>query len=812
MLPVHHLLNGNDDQGERTGQLAPLYAQYRPPITAFAALGPAHWPASADITSTQPDLILLIDRYGVCREYLTENALGATSLRDAHIGRTLAELFDQSLANQLHRCNRQLFATQQPQNCQLSILVDEQQHLLDARFTYCGPNRALLVLRDVTAQVARERLQHEREALLYTLIDDLPGVMFFQIALQPDCACHFTYLSAGVAASTGGYAAQAVLENPDLVIKQLFPADQRLLLDALCNLAATHLPVALEVRKHLPNGELRWSLFRAIYHTSLSNGSMVINGFEVDITEQKRSAEALHLRNRILESIPHGVMLTSCTEPDDPIVYVNPRFEQLTGYTAAEILGRNSRFLHGPETDPQMTMRLRTAIRQRESFMLELLNYRKDGTSFWNALSIAPLCDDNGLVTHYVGVQTDVTAFKALEAQFQQSQKMEAVGRLASGVAHDFNNILTIVNSYCEMILRRHNLDASVRRQIGQICEASERGAALTNQLLAFSRKQFITPVVLDLNQVITKMQKMITRLIGEDIIMHLQLAPQRPQLKIDLGQLEQVLMNLAVNARDAMPDGGILTIRVHTVVLSADRLPPLRANLPSAVLPALYPTLPYPAGNFVQISVYDTGEGMDEQTRRQIFEPFFTTKPVGKGTGLGLSTVYGIISQNGGFIEVESEVGRGTAFHLWLPQTEEQAVIVPHKDALATRLEEGTEAILVVEDDDQIRSLTTLILQEKGYTIFAAANSLEAAKMAEAALYPFDLLVTDLIMPGGNGLDLYALLAARQPALKVLFVSGYTHLELSQHELVLANNFLPKPFTLELLLHKVRDVLDRAP
>ena len=823
-------LISNDGSSAPPKQSSSRGHPYRPAIPAFATLGPTQWLVGVDETTPRPDLILLLDRYGVCREYLTEGIFGPTGQHDAQVGRTIAELFEPTLAQQLLRCNRQLFATQQAQSCQVATMVGEHQLMLEVRFTYCGTNRALVVLRDVTAQYEAEHLQHEREALLYSLIDNLPSAMLFQIIIapereqMPEREQYFTYVSAGVEQLSGGLSAQAVLENSALLLEQTLAADRLRLAAAQRNTVETGLPFAVQVRKQLPSGELRWSLIRATYHTTLPDGSAVINGFELDITEQKRSEEGLQLRNRILEIIPHGVLVADSCAPDHPITYVNPGFERLTGYSVAEVAGRNCRFLQGAETDPLTTARLRAAIQANESCMVELMNYRKDGTPFWNALTVAPLSDDTGTVTHMVGVQTDVTAFKLLEAQFQQAQKMEAVGRLAGGVAHDFNNILTIVNSYCEMILRAHTLDPSIRRQVGQIRDASERGAALTNQLLAFSRKQVVKPVVLDLNQVITRMQKMITRLIGEDIAMHIQLAPQPPYIKMDLGQFEQILLNLAVNARDAMPKGGMLTIRLHTVYYPPHSLnltmPGLlgaafsAVNLPAISPPAVYPPGSYPPGNYVQISVYDTGEGMNEQTRAHIFEPFFTTKPSGKGTGLGLSTVYGVVSQNGGFIHVESEVGRGSAFHLWLPQTEAVVTTIMPLPAASSiwgsQLDGGTETILVVEDDNQIRALTTLILQEKGYTILAAANAREATELAASAPYAIDLLVTDMIMPGGNGLELFALLTARQPTLKVLFVSGYTQLEISQHELVIANDFLPKPFTLELLLRKVRDVLDR--
>lgn len=646
-------------------------------------------PMSGDPALPCPDVILLLDRYGVCREYLTEHALGATQLRDACVGHTVTELFGAAPAQVLHHYNRQLFATQQAQSGQLTLTVSGKPVLFAARFTYCGINRALVVLRDVTVPI------------------------------------------------------------------------------------------------HLPQGP-----------------PMPATGPTVP----------QDLSMPLVDAIPQGIMLVDCLAPDAPLVYINPGFTHLTGYAAAEVIGRNDRLLHGPATDPATVAQLQQAIQRRESCVVDLLAYRKDGSTFWSALAVVPLYNGTSDVTHYVGVYTDITPLKQAEVQLQQAQKMESIGLLASGIAHDFNNILTVIQGHCEM-LRRQPLTSFMGKQVAQIQEASDRGAALVHQLLLFSRKQERTAAVLDLNGVMIRMKTMLTRLIGDDILIRIQPAPQQPRIKIDPAQLEQVLMNLAVNARDAMPHGGMLTIRIQV------------AALPSALVSSRGPlgalrALPadYQPGSYVQISVLDTGVGMDEQTKQQIFDPFFTTKPAGKGTGLGLATVYGIIVQNGGLIEVESEVGRGTAFHLWFPQALEPVNSAPMCDVAmapatgAAPASHPMATILVVEDDDQIRTLVTFILEENGYTTLAATNLREAVYLVETTAAPPDLLVTDLSLPGGSGIELYTTLIARYPTLKVLFVSGYSEQEIRQQHAAVITHFLSKPFTLDALVYKVHEVLATPP
>jgi two-component system, cell cycle sensor histidine kinase and response regulator CckA len=385
-------------------------------------------------------------------------------------------------------------------------------------------------------------------------------------------------------------------------------------------------------------------------------------------------------------------------------------------------------------------------------------------------------------------------ARRRLEEQLQQSQKMEAVGRLAGGVAHDFNNLLTIITGYSQLILDRLPADDSMRAQVSQIKEAGDRAASLTRQLLAFSRKQVLEPRVLDLNDVVSGIYKMLRRLIGEDIDLVTILFPGLPRVKADPGQIEQVIMNLAVNARDAMPQGGKLTIETSSVDLGEDS-----SNNRLLITP----------GPYAMLAVSDTGVGMSLEVKSRVFEPFFTTKEQGKGTGLGLAMVYGIVKQSGGYIWVYSEQGKGTTFKIYLPQAGEPGGKTKRTDE-CVRPAGGSEVILVVEDNLSVRTLVRSVLAACGYTLLEASDSEDALKVIESHNGPIHLLLTDVVMPRMSGPDLAARLLPRHPETKVLYMSGYTDNAVVRHGILDAGTyFLQKPFIPETLTQKIREALD---
>ncbi|MDB5313122.1 MAG: Blue-light-activated protein, partial [Gemmataceae bacterium] len=377
-----------------------------------------------------------------------------------------------------------------------------------------------------------------------------------------------------------------------------------------------------------------------------------------------------------------------------------------------------------------------------------------------------------------------------LEEQFRQAQKMEAVGRLAAGVAHDFNNLLTIINGYSEIVLDTLPAADPNRDLLAEIRNAGERSAGLTRQLLAFSRQTVLESRVLDPNALVRDAEKLLRRLIGEDVALTAHLAPDAGRILADPGQLEQALVNLCVNARDAMPEGGELTVRTRNEDVGGDR-------------PDARP------GPYVVITVTDTGHGMDEATKARIFEPFFTTKGVGQGTGLGLAMVYGFVRQSGGFVAVESEPGRGTRFDVYLPRA--SAAPKPGSGVVPGPVPRGTETILLVEDEAAVRGLARHVLAGCGYTVLEAAHGREAVRVAEAHRGKVDLVVTDVVMPGGmGGRRVAEAVAAAHPEAKVLYVSGYTDDAVVRHGVTEAGTaFLQKPFTPAVLARKVREVLD---
>jgi PAS domain S-box-containing protein len=514
-----------------------------------------------------------------------------------------------------------------------------------------------------------------------------------------------------------------------------------------------------------------------------------------DITDRKQAQEGMELRDRAIGAFTQGVCITDPTQTDNPIVYVNDSFLRLTGYTRGEVEGKNCRFLQGPKSAPESVEQIRSAIREGRSCLVELVNYRKDRTPFWNALSLSAIHDTAGRVTHFVGVQTDISPFKLLEQQFRQAQKMEAVGQLAGGVAHDFNNLLTIISGYSELLLGILPSNDPKREAVKAISEAGERAAGLTRQLLFFSRQAVLETKVLDLNEVVKETTNLLRRMLGEDILLTAVLDPHLSRIKVDPGQMGQILMNLAVNARDAMPQGGKLTVETSNVHLDESYAAQQSDHKP---------------GHYVKLTLSDDGCGMTPEIQARIFEPFFTTKGPGKGTGLGLATVFGIVKQSGGSINLYSELGHGTTFKIYFPVVDDPLHPLAHGQS-ATPVRGGTETVLLVEDEDAVRAIALLALQTQGYTVLHADSSKKALGIIEKHRSRIDLLVTDVVMPGMSGRELADALCLQYPDLKVLYLSGYTDDAVIRHGILQAEvAFLQKPYTPLSLARKVREVLDK--
>ena len=507
-----------------------------------------------------------------------------------------------------------------------------------------------------------------------------------------------------------------------------------------------------------------------------------------DIAKRKRTEDALHESSRrisnILESITDGFF---ALDRDWRFTYLNRKAEQLIGRSRENLIGGHI-WQEFPELlGTVFETQCRTAAAGNVPVGFSALY---PGGKFWAEVHAYP--SEDGLSVYF----QDVTARMRLEEQFRQSQKLEALGRLAGGVAHDFNNLLTIIGGYGQIALDGLAARDPVRKDLETVVEAANRASALTRQLLAFSRHQVVQPKVLDLNRLVQKVSKMLRRVIGEDVELRLAPAPQPVRVKADPGQLEQVLMNLAVNARDAMPEGGRLSIEIASLDLEAHA-------------PGAPPDLP--RGGYVMLSVADTGTGMDENVRARLFEPFFTTKPRGKGTGLGLSTVYGQVKQSRGDILVETELGKGTTFRIYLPRID-RAPQPLRKEPPPRPPRRGSETILLVEDEDQVRELTRDMLLSQGYTVLEACDGPTALRILEAHPDPIDMLLTDVIMPGMSGRQLAEKLLSMQPHLKVLYISGYTDEAIARHGLLEhETHLLQKPFTRKALASRVRILLDAA-
>jgi two-component system, cell cycle sensor histidine kinase and response regulator CckA len=517
-----------------------------------------------------------------------------------------------------------------------------------------------------------------------------------------------------------------------------------------------------------------------------------------DITERKKTEESLRLLNSAVEQSKESILITDAQLdlPGPKIIFANPAFTQMTGYPAAEAIGKTPRILQGPLTDKTVLSRLRQNLERGEAFTGEAINYRKDGKEFNLEWQIAPLRNAAGKITHYVAIQHDITGRKRLEAQLFQSQKLETVGKLAGGFAHEFNSILTAIIGQSELLLGDLPAGSPLTKNATEISKAAGRAAKLTRQLLAYGRKQFLQPTALDLNRIIASMEGMFQHLMSGNVDVRIVSAADLHAMKADAGQMEQVIMNMVINARDAMPNGGKLMLETANITFdeqSVGRYPELKP------------------GDYVMLAISDSGTGMSEEVKARVFEPFFSTKSVGQGTGLGLSTCYGIIKQSGGHISVYSEQGRGTTFKIYLPQVEVSAQIsAPRLDS--PDLPGGTETILLVEDDPALREMAATLLRRLGYTVLTAGNGVEALSVQhERSTGHVDLLFTDVVMPYMSGKELADRVRALYPDTKILFTSAYTENAIV-HQGVLDKGvaLLQKPFTPSALAHKLREVLDQ--
>jgi len=502
-----------------------------------------------------------------------------------------------------------------------------------------------------------------------------------------------------------------------------------------------------------------------------------------------RQAESdLYLRDRAIAALSYGLVIADAKAHDLPLIYANASFLRMTGYSLEEVLGRNCRFLQGPASDWQAVQKMRKALEAQVETQVDLINYRKDGTPFWCQVTLSPIHDTHGQVTHFVGTQNDVSEGKQLQQQLLHVQKMEAIGTLAGGIAHDFNNLLTVILGSCEL-LQEGLPDGSPHRELVESIEwAGNQASTLTQRLLVVGRRHEFRSQIIDLSRLVSSLTNMLGRVIGEDVQLLTHLDTDIWPVKADWGCLEQVLMNLVANARDAMPTGGQLVISVK--------------NQPPTDISSIEGS----PSRFVVLSVSDTGCGIDQEIQSRIFDPFFTTKGPEKGTGLGLSIVFSIVKQAGGTIQVISNPGRGTTFEVALPAVDGPQ---PEREFPSPHLATGSERLLFVEDEAAVRAIGQRALESAGYRVIPASSA--QAVLDSVDLLPSDivLLVTDVIMPGLSGWELAQKLQTRFPALKTLFVSGFPDDEMLRHGLETGSTLLPKPYTSASLTQAVRAAID---
>jgi len=539
------------------------------------------------------------------------------------------------------------------------------------------------------------------------------------------------------------------------------------------------------------------SAFCAQHCSSLASGPCVSLPLYGAIARQPKenrrqdSEEMLRKLRATVEQSPDLVMITNYS---GVLEYVNPAFEILTGYSRQEVIGQTLGILKSEQQSGECYEEMWDTVLSGRPFHGIVVNRKKNGETFILEKAITPLHDSAGRITHFISTGRDITEQRRLEGELQQAQKMDVVGRLAGGVAHDFNNLLMIIGSYAELMLDSLAPDHPLRQNVGEIMGASRRAADLTRQLLAFGRKQVQVLQLLDLNDVIREISRMLPRLMGEDVHLLFIPGPNLGKVEADPVQIEQVVMNLAANARDAMPRGGKLRIETANLQLD-DFSSPQHATVPR--------------GDYILTTFTDAGEGIAPEHLPHIFEPFYTTKEEGKGTGLGLATVYGIVKQSGGCIRVDSEVGVGTSFKVYLPcslATERR----PPASRVAPSVPQGCETVLLVEDEAALRRSTRQFLVKNGYTVLEAANGEDALRISREYGGGIHMMISDVVMPDMSGPLVARQLYGERPEMKILFVSGYAENTVLRHgEIDLSTCFLQKPFTLGALAHKTRKILD---
>ena len=595
-----------------------------------------------------------------------------------------------------------------------------------------------------------------------------------------------------------GFPSSKWLDDPQLWFRQIYPEDRRRVLTEFYKSHNNGEPFRADYRLIARDGHIVWVRDEATVVKDEAGNPRFIQGVMFDISELLRTNETLQKHEAkfrtIFEEIAVGIALINM---EGRLMESNQALQKMLGYRGEELYNRLfNELIHSDDVTKDMDLYQKLLAGKQDHYQVEKRYIRKEGGILWGRLNVSLVQGFEGELQCTIHMVEDITQWKQLETQFLQTQKMETVGRLAGGIAHDLNNLFTILSGYSQLTLLELKENDPLRENIQEIKKTTDRAAALTSRLLAISRRQVLDMKVLNLNQLVRGLEKVLGRIIGEDIELINHLAEDLEKVKTDPNQIEQVILNLVVNARDAMPNGGKLIIETHNVELDESY-----AQSHFSVIP----------GRYVLLSVTDTGCGMSSEVKERIFDPFFTTKGIGKGTGLGLSTVYGIVKQSGGNIWVYSELNQGTTFKIYLPRVEEKTDYVSQQEE-TVNFPRGDETILLVEDEESLRSLAARVLRDQGYTVLEAANGDRGMELAREHIHKkIHLLLTDLVMPQMGGKELVEQFNTIHPNTRVLFISGYTDgVIIHQASLKPGIPFLQKPFSPMDLARKVREVLDQ--
>lgn len=624
------------------------------------------------------------------------------------------------------------------------------------------------------------------------LLEQIPGVTYITALDETGSRL---YISPQIEKMLG-FPISEWLTNPQLWFRQIYPDDRKRVLADFYRSHGNGKPFQSEYRLITRDGQIVWVRDEGAVVRDESGQPRFIRGFMFDVTELLEAREAIQRSEAKFQTIFNGMAVgIALVDADGRIMESNQALQQMLGYRGEELYNRVLNELVHPDDvmqDLDLFKRLKTG--EKDHYQIERRYLRKDGAILWGRVKVSLLQGMGEVNT--IHMIEDITGWKQLEMQFLQSQKMETVGRLAGGIAHDLNNLFTVLSGYSQLSLLEIGENHPLRPNLEEIKRTVDRAAELTRRLLAISRRQVMDMKVLNLNWLLKGLEKMLSRIIGEDIELLFHLAADLGEVKTDPGQIEQAILNLVVNARDAMPHGGKLIIETRNI------------ELDKTYVRSHFDVIP---GRYVLLSVTDTGCGMSPEVKERIFDPFFTTKSDGKGTGLGLSTVYSIVKQCGGYVWVYSEPNQGTTFKIFLPRVCEEAEEISCQE-VAGNFPKGEETVLLVEDEDSLRDLTAKVLRDQGYTVLEAANGDEALGLArEFSRQTIQLLVTDLVMPRMGGKELVEQFKLLHPDSRVLFISGYTDgVMIHQASLSPETPFLQKPFSPMEFAKKVREVLDQ--